>query len=101
MLAWFARYALPRPSFGRNPLASPLYANVRGLPPATVVLAEIDPLLSQGVNYSNKLRRAGVPVRQRLFMGVTHEFFGMGAVVDQGKQAVAFAAAGLRNAFAR
>ncbi|HEX8237539.1 MAG TPA: alpha/beta hydrolase [Abditibacteriaceae bacterium] len=101
MLAWFARYALPNQRFARNPLVSPLRtANVRGLPPATIVLAEIDPLLSQGQAYAVKLSRAGVPVRQRLYRGVTHEFFGMGAVVNQAKQAVNFAAASLKSAFA-
>jgi hypothetical protein len=36
-----------------------------------------------------------------LYKGVTHEFFGMGAVVNQAKQAVNFAANGLKSAFAR
>ncbi len=103
MLGWFARYALPqRRTPALNKLIAPLvFANVRGLPPATIVLAEIDPLLSQGQQYARKLARAGVPTRVRLFKGVTHEFFGMGAVIDQSKQAVAFAANGLKAAFNR
>lgn len=101
MLLWFSRYALPSPRFGRNPMASPLFANVRGLPGATVVQAEIDPLQSQGTAYINKLRRAGVPVRSKFYSGVTHEFFGMGAVVPKAKDAVNFAAQGLKQAFAR
>ena len=34
------------------------------------------------------------------YMGVTHEFFGMGAVVDKAKEAEDFAAAQLKQAFA-
>lgn len=99
MVRWFDIHALPSWSVGKNPNYSPLYANVRGLPPATFIHAEIDPLLSQGQAYAAKLSRAGVPVRTRLYRGVTHEFFGMGAVVDKAKQANAFAAQGLRAAF--
>ena len=101
MLTWFSRYALPSARYGRTSIASPLYGNVRGLPAATVVLAEIDPLRSQGEAYIAKLRRAGVPVRARLYRGVTHEFFGMGAVIDQAKDAVNFQAQGLQSAFNR
>ena len=102
MLGWFGGYALPRKSFAFNPLASPLKrANLRGLPAATVVLAEIDPLLSQGEAYVRKLRASGVPVRAKLYKGVTHEFFGMGAVINQAKDAVNFAAEGLDSAFNR
>ncbi len=99
MMKWFDKNALPSWSVGRNAKYSPLYGNVKGMPPATLVLAEIDPLLSQGQAYAAKLKRAGVPVQWRLYRGVTHEFFGMGAVVDKAKQANAFAANELRKAF--
>ena len=47
----------------------------------------IDPLLSDGLNLTTALRRAGVPVVQRTYPGVTHEFFGMGSVVRGAMQA--------------
>ena len=100
-VAWFNRYALPSRAFGRNPLASPLYANVRGLPAATVVLAEIDPLRTQGAQYARKLMDAGVPTRVAYYTGVTHEFFGMGAIVPKAKQANTFVANQLKRAFSR
>ena len=56
-------------------------ANLRGLPPATIVSAELDPLRSEGETLAAKLRAAGVPVEQRTYDGVTHEFFGMAPVV--------------------
>lgn len=101
MMMWFFRQYLRTPADGRNPYVSILRANTSNLPPATVVLAEIDPLRSEGAAYAWKLRRSGVPVRYMLYRGVTHEFFGMGAVVDQAKQAVDFAGAGLQKAFDR
>ncbi len=45
------------------------------------------------------LRVTGVAVRARCSNGVMHEFFTMSAVVDEAKQAVTEAAAGLRPAF--
>jgi acetyl esterase len=74
---------------------------LKGLPPATVITAQIDPLRSEGQRYAERLRQAGVPVRFRNFDGVTHEFFGMGAVVDTAKEAVSYAAEGLKGGFAR
>ena len=75
-------------------------ADLHGLPPTTIVSAEIDPLHSEGEMLAQKLASAGVPVAQRTFPGVTHEFFGMGAVVDQAKQAEDFATTRLKSSFA-
>ncbi len=60
------------------------------MPPATVILAEIDPLRSEGEAYAKKLKDAGVEVTVKHYDGVTHEFFGMGAVVDKAQDAVQF-----------
>ena len=69
------------------------------LPPATVITAQIDPLRSEGKEYADNLREAGVPVNYHDYEGVTHEFFGMGAVLDQAREAQRFAAEGLHQAF--
>jgi acetyl esterase len=47
------------------------------------------------------MEKAGVQVRYKNYEGVTHEFFGMGAVVDKAKEAEQFAAEGLKSAFAK
>ena len=99
VLPWFARHYFRRPADGNSPYASPLRTNVAGLPPATVITAQIDPLRDEGEAYAAKLRDAGVAVVAQRFDGVTHEFFGMGAVVDKAKQAVALAAGELKKAF--
>jgi acetyl esterase len=101
MLAWFLRYTVSRPADKNNKYLAVTRNNLRGLPPATIILAEIDPLRSEGVAYAQKLQAAGVPVRFAYYTGVTHEFFGMGAVVDQARQAVNFAANGLKAAYAK
>ncbi|MBC8646125.1 MAG: alpha/beta hydrolase [Thermoanaerobaculia bacterium] len=101
MLAWFGEKYLATPAEGEKPTFSILKANLRGLPPATVISAQIDPLLSETRDYAEGLKAAGVSVDYRNYDGVTHEFFGMGAVVDKAKQAVAQAGGNLKKAFAR
>ncbi len=73
--------------------------DLNGLPPVTIVNAEIDPLQSEGEILAERLAAAGVEVEQMTFDGVTHEFFGMGAVVPEAQEAVDMATANLRDAF--
>ena len=101
-MKWFFKYYLAQPADGNNPRLSVLQAkDVTGVAPATIIAAEIDPLLSEGQAYAEKLKAAGVPVTYKMYPGVTHEFFGMSAVVDEAKQAEQLAADGLTGAFSK
>jgi len=73
-------------------------ADLADLPPVTIVSAEIDPLQSEGMMLADKLEGAGVEVAYQNWNGVTHEFFGMAAVVPEAKEAQDFAGAQLRTA---
>nr|WP_325262922.1 alpha/beta hydrolase fold domain-containing protein [uncultured Rhizobium sp.] len=74
-------------------------SDLAGVAPATVILAQIDPLRSDGETYASKLKDAGVAVNTKTYNGVTHEFFGMGKVVPEAKQALDLAVADLIAAF--
>jgi acetyl esterase/lipase len=87
-----------RPGDGQDPRIDLVAANLRGLPPVTIISAQIDPLLSDGLNLTKALRRAGVTVMQRTYPGVTQEFFGMGSVVRGAAKANAWAVQRLRPA---
>ncbi|MGV3489890.1 MAG: alpha/beta hydrolase [Devosia sp.] len=54
-----------------------------GLPPTTVILAEADPLRSEGAALADALRRSGVWVDETVYDGVTHGFFGLYRVVNK------------------
>ena len=97
-MRWFWTQYLARPDDGEKPLASPLRADLRGLPPAFVLTAEFDPLRDEGEAYAARLRAAGVRVEARRYDGQLHGFFQMGGVMDRGKQAIDDAAAALRAA---
>jgi acetyl esterase len=98
MMRWFWKHYL-----GENPgneYSCPLRSQeLSGLAPATIITAEIDPLRSEGEHYADRLRSYDVPVHSRRFVGVTHEFFGLGSVVNEGKEAVKEAANELTRAF--
>lgn len=99
-LTWGIAQYLERAADAVSPVASPLRtSDLTGLPPATIITAGIDPLRSEGETYALRLQQAGVVVDYKNYAGLPHDFFGMGAVVEQAKVAVSQAAAGLRRAF--
>lgn len=101
MMAWFFKNAAT-PADAANPHLGIINAPDLGkLPPTTLITAQIDPLRSEGEALAMNLKAAGVPVDYRNYDGVAHEFFGMGAVVPKAKDAVAFAAQGLKASFAK
>lgn len=73
-------------------------ADVEGVAPAWLGLAECDPLADDGLRYADKLRAEGVPVALEIYRGVTHEFIKMGRILPEARQAHADAAAALRDA---
>lgn len=99
MMTWFTEKYLYTSIEAQDPKISLINANLKNLPPTTIITAEIDPLNSEGLMLANKLAAAGVKVNSRNYEGVTHEFFGMGLVVPEAKQAQAYAAEHLKAAF--
>ena len=101
VMRYFWNHYVASPEEARHPYASPINAKtLAGLPPALVITAECDPLRDQGEAYARRLEEFGVPVTLKRYDGAIHVFFQMSAVIDSGRQAVADAAAALRQAFA-
>jgi acetyl esterase/lipase len=100
MIEWFVKQYLGDPKKASDPKISLVdQPDLSNLPPATIVLAQIDPLRSDGEKYAEKLTAAGVPVTLKTYDGVAHEFFGMGAAVDKAKEAQQFVGTQLRSVF--
>ncbi|APZ98519.1 hypothetical protein BWQ93_08435 [Sphingopyxis sp. QXT-31] len=57
-----------------DPLVAPLHADLAGLPPAFVAIAECDILADCNDAFAAKLSGAGVPVRTETYAGATHSF---------------------------
>ncbi len=81
-MKWFAGHYLADPADAASPLSSPLRADLRGLPPAHVTIAEFDPLRDQQEALVDRLDAAGVPVTRLLAGGLIHGFLGMSSVLD-------------------
>ena len=82
-----------------DPKLDPLHlADLRGLPPVTMVLAEGDPRRLDAKALLDKLRAAGVPAQARLFTGASAEFFPLGQEVPEAAGAEGFVADQLRAA---
>jgi acetyl esterase/lipase len=76
-------------------------ANLTGLPPITIINAQIDPLRDDGKMLEDALKAAHVSVERKVYDGVAHEFFGMAAVIDEAKDAQRYAGDRLKSAFNR
>jgi monoterpene epsilon-lactone hydrolase len=60
----------------RDPLLSPVYGDLSGLPPVMLMTSTRDQLLSQTILLDLALRRDGVDVDLRVYEGMLHAFWG-------------------------
>lgn len=98
---WFFDQFIPREQRGDWRFAPLNAPDVEGVAPAWFGLAEMDPLVDDGLAYADKLRLAGVPVDLEIYRGVTHEFIKMGRALREARQAHQDAARALAQAFSQ
>jgi acetyl esterase len=76
-LQWYWDQYVPALADREHPYASPLQANLAGLPPTVIVTAGHDPLRDEGNAYADALEAAGVLTSRCLFEGGIHGFMTM------------------------
>jgi acetyl esterase/lipase len=99
MMQWFVDKTIAKPDDKKDWRLDLVHADLKGLPPVTLINAQIDPLRSDGDMLADALRKAGVKVDHKIYAGATHEFFGMAAVVKDARDAQALAGQRLRQSF--
>jgi acetyl esterase len=99
-IEYFYNHYVPNLADRHDRRFSPLLADVTGVAPAWLGLAECDPLVDEGVAYADHLRMAGISVDLEIYKGVVHSFIQMGRVIPEALTAHADAARALRHAFA-
>lgn len=83
-----ARYIGPEGD-ARCPRASPLYADLRGLPPLLIQVGLDESLLDDSLRFAARATRAGVTVTLDVWEGMTHIWPFFSAILPEGEAAVA------------
>ena len=73
----------------RTPLASPLYADLRGLPPLLIQVGSAEVLLDDATRLAEKASAAGVEVRLEVWPEMIHVWHSFAAVLTEGREAIA------------
>lgn len=69
-----------------DPLVSPLFGDAKGVAPALIQTADLDPIRDDGTRYADVLREAGVPVRTTNYVGLPHGFVSFPGIAPAGAQ---------------
>jgi len=72
----------------RTPLAAPLYADLRGLPPILVQVGGDETLLDDSTRISDKLKEAKVPVDMEVWDDMFHVFQAFAPILPEGQRAL-------------
>lgn len=92
MMQWFWGHYLATEEDGLQAYAAPLRAeDLSGLPGATVITAEYDPLRDEGEAYAQRLLAAGVKTELIRYGGMIHGFLILPEAIDDARAGVATA----------
>jgi len=72
----------------RAPLASPYFADLRGLPSLLIQVGSHEMLLSDATRFAEKAKAAGVDVTLEVWPGMQHEWQFAASVLPEGKRAL-------------
>ena len=72
-----------------DPLVSPLYADLAGLPPLLIQVGDRETVLDDSVMFADLARAAGVNVNLEVWDGMIHVFQMLGAELPEAHQAIA------------
>lgn len=72
----------------RTPLASPLYADLKGLPPILIQVGSEELLLSDATCFAEQAQAAGIKVTLQVWKGMQHEWHFAANILPEGRQAI-------------
>ncbi|MBI1885249.1 MAG: alpha/beta hydrolase [Chloroflexi bacterium] len=72
----------------RTPLASPIYADLRGLPPMLIQAGDAETLLGDATRLADRARAAGVEVELEVWDGMFHVWQAWAFLLPEGQQAI-------------
>ena len=72
----------------KSPLASPVFADLKGLPPLLIQVGTEEALYDDAITLSRVAREAGVDVTLEVWEGMMHVWHLMAKLIPEGKQAI-------------
>jgi epsilon-lactone hydrolase len=72
----------------RTPLAAPLYADLKGLPPLLIHVGEAETLLDDATRITERAKAAGVQVNLEVWPDMIHVWHLFAPVLPEGQQAI-------------
>jgi acetyl esterase/lipase len=72
----------------RNPLASPLYGNLQGLPPILILVGTAELLLDDSKRFAERAKEAGVDITLDIWDDMPHVFPAFAAFAPEGQDAI-------------
>jgi len=97
-MRWIWETYLEHPEQQRDWRAAPILADPVGLPPAHLIVGNLDPLLDDSRRLAARLKEAEVPHKLTVYDGINHGFIRYGRLIATARRAIADCAGGLRKA---
>jgi monoterpene epsilon-lactone hydrolase len=83
-----------------DPMASPLYGDLAGLPPVRIYVGDDEVLLDDSLRYAERAVAAGVEAKAEVWEGMAHGFVGSVGLLDAASEALGAIGAFLTKQFA-
>ena len=99
-MRWIWETYLERPEQQRDWRAAPILGNLGSLPPAHLIVGNLDPLFDDSHRLAEALKQADVPCAIRVCEGLSHGFIRYGRLVGAARRAVGDCARALRDGMA-
>ncbi len=97
-MRWIWETYLENPAQMRDWRAAPILADLKGLPPAHLIVGSLDPLLDDSNRLAAALDQAGIENALTVYQGINHGFIRYGRLIGTARRAVAECAAALNGA---
>ncbi|PNK61159.1 alpha/beta hydrolase [Psychrobacter sp. FDAARGOS_221] len=96
-MRWYTDHYLGDKTDRTDPMASPLFGDVKGVASAVVMVAGFDPLRDEGIEYAGKLKEAGVDTELNIYETMPHVFINVAGEIEDAKVAFADATRALKR----
>jgi epsilon-lactone hydrolase len=93
----YAQHYLGPTGNPKDPLASPLYADLTGLPPILILVGTWEVLLDDSTRFADRARKAGVEVRLEVWEEMIHIWPYFAPAIPEANQAIDQMAAYIRE----